>query len=113
MRISIITPSFNQRAFLEQTAQSVLGQIGNFELEWIVVDGGSTDGTVEFLGGLNDPRLRWISERDAGQSDAVNKGMQRANGDVIGWLNSDDLYTSGALANVAMAFIDPQIQWAV
>ncbi len=95
MRISIITPSFNQRPFLEQTLRSVLFQSGNLDLAWIVIDGNSTDGSVELLQSITDPRVRWISEPDRGQSNAVNKGLRMADGDIIGWLNSDDLYAPG------------------
>jgi glycosyltransferase involved in cell wall biosynthesis len=104
LKLSIVTPSYNGLRFLPRAADSILSQPGNFELEWIVVDGGSTDGTVEFLRSLNDPRVRWTSEPDGGQSDAINKGLSRATGDVAAWLNTDDVYTPGALAEVARAF---------
>lgn len=104
MKFSIVTPSFNQCAFLAQTMQSILSQQGDFDLEWIVVDGGSTDGTVELLKSISDPRVRWTSEKDRGQSDAVNKGLSCASGEIVGWLNSDDLYTPGALDRVRRAF---------
>ena len=115
MKLSIITPSFNGRRFLEQTSRSILSQRGDFELEWIVVDGGSTDGTIEFLHTFDtDPRVRWTREKDRGQSDAINKGMERATGDVVAWLNTDDLYTSGTLAAVADAFAqNANTQWLV
>jgi glycosyltransferase involved in cell wall biosynthesis len=113
MRFSIITPSYNQRSYLAQTMRSVLSQAGEFEMTWHVIDGSSNDGTVEFLRSLNDPRVRWISEADRGQSDAINKGLRQADGNVIGWLNSDDLYTDRALAAVAVAFGDPAVQWVV
>jgi glycosyltransferase involved in cell wall biosynthesis len=114
MQFSVITPSFNQRVYLEQTAASVLGQSGGVELRWIVMDGGSTDGTVDFLRSLTDPRVQWTSEKDRGQADALNKGLARATGEVIGWINSDDLYASGALAAVAAALVqNPQAGWAI
>jgi len=115
MKLSIITPSFNQLKYLRETASSILTQTGLFELEWIVIDGGSTDGSQMLLDNLRDePRVRWISEKDAGQSDAINKGLAMATGDIVGWLNSDDLYAPGALAHVASAFADnPQARWAV
>lgn len=114
MKISIITPSFNQAHYLRETADSVLSQTGDFDLEWICIDGGSTDGSVEFLKSMNDPRVIWISEKDAGQSDAINKGLSRASGDVVAWLNSDDLYLPGALAAVADAFsTKSNAQWVV
>lgn len=114
MRISIITPSFNQRPFLCRTAQSVLSQKGDFDLEWLIVDGGSTDGTLDFLQSLADPRARWISEPDRGQSHAINKGISMAGGDIVAWLNSDDLYLPGALSIVASAFARrSDAQWLV
>jgi glycosyltransferase involved in cell wall biosynthesis len=127
MRIWIVTPSLNQCLYLRQTIDSVLSQAGEFDLRHLVVDGGSTDGSVEVLRSITDPRLAWTSQPDAGQSDAVNKGLavvdmagppvDGADGcdhrDVIGWLNSDDLYRPGALAAVAAAFTDPAVQWAV
>jgi glycosyltransferase involved in cell wall biosynthesis len=113
MRISIVTPSFNQRTFLERTMRSVLGQKGDFELDWIVVDGGSRDGSLELLQSINDPRLQWTSEPDRGQSHAINKGLEKADGEVIGWLNSDDLYTPDALGAVMQAFEDPDVKWVV
>lgn len=109
--ISVVIPSFNHAPFLSLALDSVLGQSGDFGLEVWVVDGGSTDGTVDLLRSLGD-RIRWISEPDAGQSDALNKGFRLATGDVIGWLNSDDLYRPGALAAVAEVFQSaPQVMW--
>ncbi len=113
MRICVITPSFNQRPFLEQTLRSVLGQQGEFELQHLVHDAKSTDGSVELLASIKDPRLRWHSEKDAGQADAINRAIARADGDVLGWLNSDDLYAPNALSAVARAFSDPAVQWVI
>jgi glycosyltransferase involved in cell wall biosynthesis len=114
MKVSIVTPSFNQLDFLRQTAASVLGQHGEFDLEWIIVDGGSTDGTVDYLKSITDGRVQWMSERDAGQSDAVNKGFKLIRGDVVGWINSDDLYVPGAIDAVVKAFsASPAARWAV
>jgi glycosyltransferase involved in cell wall biosynthesis len=104
VKVSIVTPSFNQVDFLRQTMRSILDQQGEFDLQWIVADGGSTDGSVELLAECDDDRLTFSSEPDDGQSDAINKALDRATGDVIGWLNSDDLYCDGTLAAVVDAF---------
>jgi glycosyltransferase involved in cell wall biosynthesis len=103
LKISIVTPSLNQGAFVERTVRSVLDQEGDFELEYLVYDGGSTDGTLDALRPY-ERRLRLVVEPDRGQADAVNKGLRAATGDVVGWLNSDDLLYPGALARVAEAF---------
>lgn len=114
MKISIVTPSFNQVDFLRQTMRSILDQPGEFDLQWIVADGGSTDGSVELLQGCDDDRLTFFSESDEGQSDAINKALDRADGDIIGWLNSDDLYCDGTLAAVVDAFAaHPNNGWLV
>jgi glycosyltransferase involved in cell wall biosynthesis len=113
-RFSILVPSFNQRAYIPETIGSILYQTGGFEREVLVIDGGSTDGTVEWLSGLRDPRVIWTSERDNGHADAVNKGLQRARGDIVGWLNSDDTYLPGAFEKVAAAFSrSERTQWVV
>src|ERR1700712_1435212 len=97
MRISLVTPSFNQAQFSRRTIDSVLEQQGDFELDYRIVDGGSTDGTLDILRGYGD-RIRWQSEPDRGQVDAINKGLRAATGEVIGWLNSDDVLLPGAIA---------------
>ncbi|MBT8486378.1 MAG: glycosyltransferase, partial [Phycisphaerae bacterium] len=104
MKFSIVMPSYNQAPFLAQSLRSVLDQEGNFELQLIVVDGGSTDGSIGILESVDDERVEWTSERDEGQANAINKGMGRAHGDVVAWLNSDDAYPPGALQAVADAF---------
>lgn len=109
-KISVITPSFNQGTYIERTIQSVLDQ-GYPNLEYIVVDGGSSDGTIEILK-TYESRLIWISEKDTGQSDGINKGMRMATGDILSFLNSDDMYEPGALTAVAAQFMsDPSIMW--
>lgn len=116
MKFSIVTPSFNPGRFLDATRQSILSQSGDVELEWIVADGGSTDGSRQSLAALasTDPRVQLIAEPDAGQADAVNKGLARASGDVVGWLNADDCYLPGALSAVNQAFIaNPATRWVV
>ncbi len=109
--ISLVTPSLNQAPFLERTIASVLSQAGDFDLDYVVLDGGSTDGSAEILRRHAD-RLRYRIEPDTGQPDAINKGLREATGDVVGWLNSDDLLYPGALARVAQAFADhPDRVW--
>lgn len=109
-KISIITPSLNQATYIERTIRSVLDQ-DYPDLEYIVVDGGSTDGTTEILKKYGN-RLTWISEKDSGQSEAINKGMRMATGDIIAYLNSDDIYEPGALASVAARFMaEPSLRW--
>jgi glycosyltransferase involved in cell wall biosynthesis len=111
-RISIVTPSYNQARWLPLTAASVLDQ-GYPNLEYLIQDGHSTDGTREVLVGL-PPEVSWVSERDGGQADAVNRGWARATGEVLGWLNSDDVYEPGALMRVGEAFAaDPGLDWLV
>jgi glycosyltransferase involved in cell wall biosynthesis len=111
MKISLVTPSYNQAQFIRRTIDSVLEQRGDFELDYRVVDGGSTDGTLEILKSYGD-RLRWQSEPDKGQVDAINKGLRAATGDVVGWLNSDDVLLPDALARVASAFTaHPDREW--
>jgi len=98
MKISIVTPSLNQGRFLRRTLQSVADQTGA-EIEHVVFDGGSTDNSVELLTSFGSS-VRWKSEKDRGQSHAVNKGFGATDGEVLGWLNSDDIYYPGAFARV-------------
>jgi glycosyltransferase involved in cell wall biosynthesis len=112
LKISVITPSLNQVSYLERALRSVHAQQGSFELEHVVVDGGSTDGSLEILERWKD-RLSYRSAPDSGQSQALNTGVGRATGEVIGWLNADDLLAPGALDAVAQYFEShPHVLWA-
>lgn len=111
LRISIVTPSYNQGHYLKRTIDSIITQQGDFDLDYRVYDGGSTDTTLDVLRSYGD-RVRWVSEKDKGQIDAINKGLRAATGDVVGWVNSDDTLRPGALARVAAAFAsDPHVEW--
>jgi glycosyltransferase involved in cell wall biosynthesis len=114
---SIVTPSYNQGEFLAETIESVISQEGEFTIDYIIVDGGSTDNSVEIirdfdikLKGRKWPisckgiNFRWLSEKDQGQSDALAKGFRMAQGGIFAWLNSDDVYLPGALRTVATFF---------
>ncbi|MEA5466504.1 glycosyltransferase family 2 protein [Leptothoe sp. PORK10 BA2] len=106
MKFSIVTPSYNQGQYIAQTLDSVLEQQPSCEIEHLVMDGGSTDNTLEVLTNYERqyPTLSWISESDKGQSDAINKGLNRAKGDIVAYLNSDDYYLPGTLAKVKSIF---------
>jgi glycosyltransferase involved in cell wall biosynthesis len=102
-RITIVTPSFNQAAFIEETILSVLSQEYP-SLEYIVMDGGSTDGSVEFIRKYEGKLAYWQSGKDKGQSDAISNGFARATGEILGWLNSDDTLAQGTLRRVGEFF---------
>lgn len=117
MLISVVTPSYNLARFLPLTMNSALSQAGDFELEYLIIDGGSTDGTLEILkryqDDLNAGRIksacsgltfRWISEKDRGQSEAINKGLKMAGGEVAAYLNADDVLAPGSLEMVCDFF---------
>jgi glycosyltransferase involved in cell wall biosynthesis len=117
LRISIVTPSYNQAVFVGETIESVLSQEGDFEVEYSVMDGGSTDGSVQVIKHYanlvaarqwpvrcREITMRWVSERDDGQTAAINAGISRATGDILAYINSDDLYFPGAFRRVVEAF---------
>ena len=107
----IITPSYNQARYLEETIVSVLSQ--NYpNLEYIIIDGGSTDGSVEIIKKYESHLKYWVSEKDKGQSHAINKGFNKANGDILAWINSDDYYLPDAFNTIATASIKfPNSLW--
>jgi len=116
-RISVVTPSLNQGSFIEETIQSILNQTyTNFE--YIIIDGGSTDGSVNLIKRYEDKLTYWISEPDKGQADAINKGFKRATGEVLCWVNSDDVLFPASLEVIAKCYVkkdEPEIihAWGV
>jgi glycosyltransferase involved in cell wall biosynthesis len=109
-KIALVTPSLNQGHFIEETIQSVLSQ--NYpNLEYLVMDGGSTDNTLDVLKRYST-QIKWISEKDKGQTDAINKGLQIVNGDILAYLNADDLLLPGTLLKTAKLFMEhPNAMW--
>ena len=110
MRISILTPSYNQGKFIEKTITSVMNQNWQ-DVEHIIIDGGSTDNTIDIL--KRYPHLRWISEPDEGQADALNKGLEVATGEIIGWINSDDYYEINIFEDVVSYCRDIKVKWII
>jgi len=104
-KISIVTPSFNQGTYLEKTIRSVLLQ-GYPNLEYIIIDGGSTDQSVEIIKKYESWVDFWVSEEDRGQSHAINKGLEKATGELLGWLNSDDYFLPDALFKLARSYLE-------
>jgi glycosyltransferase involved in cell wall biosynthesis len=109
-RVSIVTPCLNGVEYLEAALESVLGQ-GYPALEYVVVDGGSTDGSVEIIKRHASHLAFWVSEPDRGHAHALNKGFARATGEILGWLNADDLLLPGALRLLAQVFASAEIEW--
>lgn len=108
--VSVITPSFNQGQFIQETIDSVLAQDYS-KLEYWVIDGGSTDGTLAVLKQYGR-KVHWLSEKDKGQSDAINKGLERATGEILTYINSDDVMAPGAVRQVVKAFqTHPKAMW--
>lgn len=125
MKFSIVTPAFNSEKYIAETIESVISQEGDFELEYIVVDGGSSDNTVNIIKNYeqmvregspiikcNRIDFKWLSEKDRGMYDAINKGFGLATGEIYAWINSDDIYLPGAFNAVQRAFQKyPEIRW--
>jgi glycosyltransferase involved in cell wall biosynthesis len=109
-KLSIVTPSLNQGAFIERTIRSVLDQ-GYPNLEYVIVDGGSSDETVEIIRRYEDRLAWWVSEPDEGQTDAINKGIERTSGEIVAYINSDDYYLPGAFERAVEAFGRTDRKW--
>lgn len=125
MKFSIVTPVYNGEKYIAETIESVLSQKGDFEIEYIIVDGASTDKTIEIIKSYADhinagryplsckkATLQWLSEKDRGMYDAIEKGFARSTGDVMAYINADDMYLSQAFATVATILVQyPEIDW--
>lgn len=121
MKLTIVTPSYNQSSFIASTIHSVLSQKGDFYLDYIIQDGGSTDGTVDVINdtykiikNTSGHNLRLIQENDNGQYDAINKGFNKSDGEIMAWINSDDVYTPWSFSVVIDIFKKfPEIDWII
>ena len=110
-KISIITPSYNDAAYLEQTILSIISQ-GYPNLEYIIIDGGSTDGSIEIIKKYADQLSYWVSEKDDGMYHAIQKGFKKSTGEVMGWINSDDMHHHRSLFTIGQIFADfDEIKW--
>jgi len=110
-KISIVTPVFNQAQFIEETILSIIGQ-DYPNLEYIIIDGGSTDGTVDIIKKYEPKVSYWVSEPDNGMYDALQKGFNHSTGEIMGWLNADDLFFNGCLSLIAKLFVqEKKIRW--
>ena len=107
-KISIVTPSFNQAEFIEETIRSVICQ-GYPNLEYIIIDGGSSDGSVEIIKKYEEYITYWVSEQDCGQAHAINKGFEKSSGQIIAWINSDDYYLPDTFKNISQYFLTNNI----
>jgi len=111
-KISLVTPCFNSEKYIEQTLDSIIGQRGNINIDHVIVDGGSTDKTMKILKKRKSQFSKIISEKDSGMYDALAKGFTETDGEIMGWINTDDIYTPRALETVCQIFSQlPSVEW--